>query len=62
MDEEKRAEILMEFLETYKERKSKTGIALICAAAWVATVALVGKAALLLAIPGFVVALAAMDK
>lgn len=48
---------LREMLTAYRSKKPVTAVALICAVAWIVTVYIIGKAALLLAIPATLFAL-----
>lgn len=57
MSQEDALDFLREMLTAYREKKPITTVALICAVAWIVTVYIIGKAALLLAIPATLVAL-----
>ncbi len=57
MNEEKVFRLLNNVISAYRQKKSTTKIALICAAAWLGTVMIIGKSALLPAIPLTLIAL-----
>lgn len=58
MDEKQALEFLTAAMDRRRQRKPTTAYVLIGAAAWIATLALIGKAALLLVIPAFLIVLA----
>ena len=57
MSEDKALALAREVLAAYKQKKSNALPTLICAAAWVVSLMIVGKSALLLAIPATLIAL-----
>lgn len=57
MSEDKALALAREVLAAYKQKKPNVLPTLICAAAWVVSLMIVGKSALLLAIPATLIAL-----
>ena len=58
MDEKTALELITDIIKRWRERKPTTTYAIIGALTWLATCWIIGKAALLLAIPAFLLALA----
>lgn len=55
MEEKQALELITDIMRRWRERKPTTAFVLIGAVAWIATVAMIGKAALVLAIPAFLI-------
>lgn len=55
MDEKQALELITDIIKRWRERKPTTTYAIIGALTWLATCEILGKAALILAIPAFLV-------